>query len=103
MTMKMRTTPTLLVQPNLSLLLPQNPLAVSLTATTVCILHHSLIDRPLTEVPGHCDAAATAAATGSGSATASATESDSAAVTDNAAVIQIIPFAGIVAAAVLAL
>jgi D-lyxose ketol-isomerase len=49
----------------------------------------------------HCDGPATAAATGS--ASASATESDSAAVTDNAAGIQMIPFAGIVAAAVLAL
>lgn len=69
----------------------------------MCILHHYPIDLSLTGVPGHCDGAATAAATGSASNSASATESDSAAVTDNAAVIQIIPFAGIVAAAVLAL
>ncbi|KAL4726611.1 hypothetical protein ACLX1H_005499 [Fusarium chlamydosporum] len=45
----------------------------------------------------HCDGPATAAATGT------PTESDSAAVTDNAAGMQMIPLAGMVAAAVLAL
>lgn len=46
----------------------------------------------------HCDGPATAATSGSATTT-----SDSAAVTDNAAVMQMVPFVGMVAAAVLAL